>query len=83
MDWMECASLLFFCYSGLLWFDFARPHRTSDIDFEYPIGTAQGRAFANLLTELRLALDALAKGNGDTVPYQLAVSSFFIPRVSS
>ena len=53
-----------------------RPHR-SDIDFEYPSGTAQGRSFANLLTELRSALDALARSNGDTVPYQLTVSSFY------
>ncbi|KAI0275863.1 glycoside hydrolase superfamily [Russula aff. rugulosa BPL654] len=45
-----------------------------DIDFEYPSGTAQGRSFANLLTELRSALDALAKSNGDTVPYQLTVA---------
>ncbi|KAF8504329.1 glycoside hydrolase superfamily [Russula emetica] len=45
-----------------------------DIDFEYPSGTAQGRTFANLLTELRSALDELAKGNGDTVPYQLTVA---------
>ena len=50
----------------------------SDIDFEYPSGAAQGRAFANLLTELRMALDALSKSNGDSVPYQLTVSSFFL-----
>ena len=52
------------------------PYR-SDIDFEYPSGIAQGRTFASLLTELRSALDALAKNNGDTVPYQLTVSSFY------
>lgn len=45
-----------------------------DIDFEYPSGTAQGRTFANLLTELRSALDGLAKSNGDTVPYQLTAA---------
>jgi hypothetical protein len=73
MDSMECVSLLL-----ALGFITVRVglHR-SDIDFEYPSGTAQGRTFANLLTELRSALDALAKSNGDTVPYQLAVSSFY------
>jgi hypothetical protein len=72
-----------FLLSDLLRFELCRPLR-SDIDFEYPSGTAQGRTFANLLTELRLALDALAKSNGDTIPYQLTVSSFYIIlRVSS
>ncbi|KAI0300095.1 glycosyl hydrolases family 18-domain-containing protein [Multifurca ochricompacta] len=45
-----------------------------DIDFEYPSGTAQGQGFANLFTELRAALDTLAKTNGDTVPYQLTAA---------
>jgi hypothetical protein len=66
-----------FLLSRLLWFDFSRP-RCSDIDFEYPSGTAQGRTFANLLTELRSALDALAKSNGDRVPYQLTVRELFL-----
>lgn len=70
--------------SNLQRFDFATVvcHR-SDIDFEYPIGTAQGDNFANLLTDLRTGLDALAKRNGDTVPYQLTVSSFRTVRVPS
>jgi chitinase len=65
-----------FLFSDLLRFDVCRPHR-SDIDFEYPSGTAQSRTFANLLTELRSALNALAKSNGDSVPFQLTVSAFF------
>lgn len=65
-------------------FDFATVvYRRSDIDFEYPIGTAQGDNFANLLTDLRTGLDALAKRNGDTIPYQLTVSSFRTVRVPS
>jgi GH18 family chitinase len=48
----------------------------SDIDFEYPSGTAQSRGFANLLTELRTAFDALAMRNGDAIPYQLTVKFF-------
>ena len=75
---MRCPFLL----SRLLRFDFSCP-RCSDIDFEYPSGTTQGRTFANLLTELRSALDALAKSNGDRVPYQLTVRAPFILRVSS
>ncbi|KAH9994631.1 glycoside hydrolase family 18 and carbohydrate-binding module family 5 protein [Russula vinacea] len=45
-----------------------------DIDFEYPNSIAQGRGFANLLTDLRMAGDALAKGNRDTTSYQLTVA---------
>ncbi|KAI9438518.1 glycoside hydrolase family 18 protein [Lactarius indigo] len=45
-----------------------------DIDFEYPSGTAQGQGFADLLTELRAAMNALANSNGDTVPYQLTAA---------
>ncbi|KAH9026976.1 glycoside hydrolase family 18 protein [Lactarius hengduanensis] len=45
-----------------------------DIDFEYPSSTAQGQGFADLLTELRTAMNALANSNGDTVPYQLTAA---------
>lgn len=45
-----------------------------DIDFEYPSGTAQGQGFADLFTEMRTALDALANSKGDTVPYQLTAA---------
>ncbi|KAH9173832.1 glycoside hydrolase family 18 protein [Lactarius sanguifluus] len=45
-----------------------------DIDFEYPSSTAQGQGFADLLTELRSAMNALANSNGDTVPYQLTAA---------
>ncbi|KAI0288314.1 glycoside hydrolase family 18 protein [Russula brevipes] len=45
-----------------------------DLDFEYPSGSEQGRGFANLLTEMRTALDTLARGNGDVVPYQLTAA---------
>ncbi|EED82727.1 hypothetical protein POSPLDRAFT_58726 [Postia placenta Mad-698-R] len=45
-----------------------------DIDFEYPDTPALAQGFADLLTELRTAFDALATSKGDTVPYQLTAA---------
>lgn len=45
----------------------------SDLDFEYPADGTQGQGFADLLTALRSAFDALAEQNGDAQPYQLTV----------
>lgn len=45
-----------------------------DIDFEYPSSTAQGQGFADLLTALRTAFDALAAKKGDPNTYLLTVS---------
>lgn len=45
-----------------------------DIDFEYPSNAAQGDGLASLLSELRTALDNLAKQKGDTTPYLVTVS---------
>lgn len=71
MDSMECTVLSLVMIGAVA----DQPCRLrSDIDFEYPSGTAQGRGLANLLTELRSAFNALAKRNGDSVPYQLTVT---------
>ncbi|PCH38885.1 carbohydrate-binding module family 5 protein [Wolfiporia cocos MD-104 SS10] len=45
-----------------------------DIDFEYPDTPALAEGFADLLTELRSAFDALATQKGDSVPYQLTAA---------
>jgi len=47
---------------------------SSDIDYEYPAGTEQGQAFADLLTELRTAFTALQHKKGDNVPYQITAA---------
>lgn len=54
-----------------------------DIDFEYPDTPALAQGFADLLTELRTAFDALATSKGDTVPYQLTVRAFMSASQSS
>ncbi|KAI0338406.1 hypothetical protein BDW22DRAFT_711587 [Trametopsis cervina] len=45
-----------------------------DIDFEYPSSTAQGQGFADLLTALRTAFDALAAKKGDPNTYLLTAA---------
>ncbi|KAH8923667.1 carbohydrate-binding module family 5 protein [Atractiella rhizophila] len=45
-----------------------------DIDYEYPTSTAQGQGFADLLTELRTALNSHAAAKGDSVPYLLTAA---------
>lgn len=42
-----------------------------DIDFEYPSTTALGQGLADLLSELRTALNALQSRKGDSTPYQI------------
>lgn len=46
----------------------------SDIDFEYPHDSAHGQGFADLISELRTALDNLASSKGDTTPYILSAA---------
>ncbi|KAJ7595937.1 glycoside hydrolase family 18 protein [Mycena floridula] len=45
-----------------------------DIDYEYPANAAQGQGFADLLSALRSAFDALAAKKGDTTPYQITAA---------
>ncbi|KIY64737.1 glycoside hydrolase family 18 protein [Cylindrobasidium torrendii FP15055 ss-10] len=45
-----------------------------DIDFEYPTDDALGKGFADLLSELRTALDDLATKKGDTTPYLISAA---------
>ncbi|KIY70041.1 carbohydrate-binding module family 5 protein [Cylindrobasidium torrendii FP15055 ss-10] len=45
-----------------------------DIDFEYPHDSAHGQGFADLISELRTALDNLASSKGDTTPYILSAA---------
>lgn len=72
MDLTECESL-----NNALSFlqvygdEFVSYH--SDLDYEYATAT-DGQNFADLLTELRTAFDALATKKGDSTPYQLSVS---------
>jgi len=47
---------------------------TSDIDYEYPGTAAQGQGFADLLTSLRTAFNALAAKKGDSEPYQITAA---------
>lgn len=44
-----------------------------DIDFEYANTPALAAGFADLLTEMRTAFDALAQKKGDSTTYQLTV----------
>lgn len=53
--------------------DFGAHTGTSDIDFEYPANEEQAAGHANLLTELRTALNDLASRKGDKEPYLLSV----------
>lgn len=46
-----------------------------DLDYEYATA-ADGQDFADLLTALRIGLDAHAKTKGDAEKYQLSVSIF-------
>lgn len=46
----------------------------SDLDYEYPVNTAQGQGFSDLVTELRAAFDKLAAQKGDSAPYQLTAA---------
>ena len=45
-----------------------------DLDFEYPVNSAQGQGFADLVTELRIAFTELQSKKGDTVPYQITAA---------
>ncbi|KAF7377724.1 hypothetical protein MSAN_00195400 [Mycena sanguinolenta] len=45
-----------------------------DLDFEYPADAAQGQGFADLITALRTAFDALAAKKGDSTTYQLSAA---------
>lgn len=45
-----------------------------DIDYEYPSNSAQGQGFADLVTDLRTAIDQYAAKKGDTVPYTLSAA---------
>jgi len=47
---------------------------SSDLDFEYPSNAAQGQGFADLLTQLRSAFDALAAKKGDSTPYEISAA---------
>lgn len=67
MDLMECRTTHTRYHSHLI--------RFSDIDFEYPTSTTQGKAFSSLLTELRTSLDSHAKTKGDTIPYLITVAA--------
>ncbi|PFH51661.1 carbohydrate-binding module family 5 protein [Amanita thiersii Skay4041] len=45
-----------------------------DIDFEFPTSSALGQGFANLVTELRTALNQLAARKGDSTPYLITAA---------
>lgn len=45
-----------------------------DVDYEYPATDAQGDGFAQLLAELRTALNEHASKKGDTEPYYLSIA---------
>ncbi|KAF5366205.1 hypothetical protein D9758_005724 [Tetrapyrgos nigripes] len=45
-----------------------------DLDFEYPSNAAQGQGFADLITALRSAFDALAAKKGDSTPYEISAA---------
>lgn len=48
---------------------------SSDIDYEYPSNAAQGQGLADLVTELRAALDDHAQKKGDKEPYSVSASA--------
>ena len=57
-------------------FDFSAHTEISDIDFEYPANDEQAAGHADLITEIRTALNDLASRKGDKEPYILSVRVF-------